>query len=202
MGISFYFYLYNLYCVNMPKVIITGTPGSGKSTIIAKLSSAYKIINIGTEMMKYINDKSITRDQIRSKLTYQEIEEARKKVCETVSKTKGPLIVDTHTSIKSGKKFIPGFSAQDFGLLKNIKAIIYIDALPVDILLRRIGDRTRAREDETAEEIEEHRTVNISLASYYAVQLGSPLYIIKNKQERLDECRKEVERAISEALLG
>ena len=186
----------------MPKVIITGTPGSGKSTIIAKLGSAYKIINIGTEMMKYINDKSITRDQIRSKLNYQEIEEARKKVFETVSKTKGPLIIDTHTSIKSGKKFIPGFSSQDFGLLKNIKAIIYVDALPVDILLRRIGDRTRAREDETAEEIEEHRAVNIGLASYYAVQLGSPLYIIKNKQERLDECRKEVERAISEALFG
>ncbi len=184
----------------MPKLIITGTPGSGKSTIISKLSGNFKIINIGTEMMKYITNKSILRDEIRSKLEYNEIALAREKVFDEINKTKGPVIIDTHTSIKSGKKFIPGFSSTDLLSLKNTKAIIYIDAFAVDILLRRIGDRTRSREDETAEEIEEHRTVNISLATYYSVQLGVPLYIIKNKQDRLDECRRDVEKAISDAL--
>jgi adenylate kinase len=181
----------------MAKVIITGTPGSGKSTITSKLKE-YKIYNIGTEMLKHISDKSISRDELRSKVKYHEILKVRKAVFDDLEKLKGNIIIDTHTSVKTGKRYIPGFSKADLSVLKDVKAIIYIDALAVDILLRRIGDRTRQREDETAEEIEEHRSVNMGLASYYAVYLGVPLYIIKNKQDRLDEIKKEIENVLSE----
>ncbi|MEM0200999.1 MAG: AAA family ATPase [Candidatus Micrarchaeaceae archaeon] len=182
----------------MAKVIITGTPGSGKSTIISKIKK-YKIFNIGTEILKRVPDKSISRDELRNKLKYHEVLKIRKTVFDELEKVKGNAIIDTHTSVKSGNKYIPGFSKSDLSVMKDVKAIIYIDALAVDILLRRIGDKTRNREDETAEEIEEHRSVNLGLASYYAVYLGVPLYIIKNKQDRLDEIRKEIEKVLKDS---
>ncbi|MGC8479683.1 MAG: AAA family ATPase [Candidatus Micrarchaeia archaeon] len=183
----------------MAKVIITGTPGCGKSTIISKLQNEYKIFNIGTEMMKYIKDKSINRDELRSKLEYSEVLKSREKVFNELASIKTNTIIDTHTSVKVGKRYIPGFSKVDLSMLKDVRSIIYLDALAVDILLRRVGDKTRKREDETAEEIEEHRTVNLGLASYYAVNLGVPLYIIRNRQDRLEEARTDVKNALEES---
>jgi len=179
------------------KIILTCSPGSGKTTLIAKLHHV-KVVNVGSEMLKHVKQQE-NRDKMRSTLSSDETKQIRKKVIHSINDIKDDIILDTHPAIKRGNRYIVGFSSTDLDLLKDIKAIIYLDAAAVDILLRRIGDKTREREDETAEEIDEHRDVNISLATYYAAHLGVPLYIIKNRQSMLETAVKDMESAIKEA---
>ena len=181
----------------MGKIIITGTPGCGKTTIISNLKNI-RVFNMGTEMMKH-TDKKIGRDNIRA-LSKDDIAELRATVFDDINNIKENMIIDTHTSVKRGNRYIAGFSKGDLSMLKDVKAIIYLDASAVEILLRRIHDTTRKREDETADEIDEQRDVNISLATYYAQELGAALYIIQNKRNMIGEATKEVEQAIEEAL--
>lgn len=181
----------------MGKIIITGTPGCGKTTIISKLKNI-RVFNMGTEMLKHTN-KKIGRDNIRA-LKKDEIVEMRKTVFDDINDIKGHVIIDTHTSVRRGNRYIAGLSKEDLAMLKDVRAIIYLDASAVEILLRRIRDTTRKREDETADEIDEQRDVNISLATYYAQELGAALYIIQNKRNMVEEATKEVQQAIREAL--
>jgi adenylate kinase len=183
----------------MSKVIITGTPGSGKTTILSKLSKEFRIVSIGTEMMKRLSKRLESRDDIRRNLSHTEIKAMRKIVLEDISKINENIIIESHTSIKNGKKYELGFFPEDFPMLMDVTAIIYIDASPNDILLRRINDKTRSREAESADEITEQRSVNLSLAAFYAQALGTPLYIIINRQDMVDTARKEVEQAIKES---
>lgn len=181
----------------MAKVILTGTPGCGKTTLISRLKHI-RVYNMGTEMMKYTTHK-VERDKIRA-LSPQELKDLRKKVFAEINSIKEDLIIDTHTSVKSGNRYVAGLSADDLHVLKDVKAIIYLDAPAVDILLRRVKDHTRKREDESADDIDEQRDVNISFATYYSQELGAPLYIIKNRNNMLDQARTEVEQAIHDSL--
>ncbi len=180
----------------MGKVIITGTPGSGKTSLLSMLSNI-KVVSLGTEMLESTIGK-MDRDRLRSELTNVQIKEIRRKALLEIDKIPGDIIIDTHTSIKSGNKYIAGFSEEDMPLLHDVMAIIYIDALASDILLRRAQDKTRKREVEAAEEIDEQKSVNISLATTFAQQLGVPLYIIINRQNRLEDASIKVEAAMKE----
>ncbi len=178
------------------KIIITGTPGCGKTTLISKLKGV-RVFNMGTEIMKHA-PKGVTRDGLRT-LNKNELKEMSFKVFKDLNNIKENIIIDTHTSVKSGNRYVPGFSKEELGMLKSVTAIIYLDAPAVEILLRRISDNTRKRENETAESIDEQRDVNIALASYYAQELDAALYIIENRHNMVEQAVKEVQSAIKEA---
>ena len=182
----------------MAKIIITGTPGSGKTTILKSLSE-FKIINMGTEMMKYAAEKVANRDSIRKQLSYSEINEIRHRIFEGFNSTTYDFLLETHTSVKAGSKYIPGFSEDELRMLKEVKAIIYIDATAGEILLRRQSDSSRERENETEEDINEQRSINIALASYFSACLNVPLYMVRNRQNRVSEASNEIRNAINEA---
>ncbi len=183
----------------MAKIIVTGTPGSGKTTVLKALSDI-RVINMGTEMLKYTADKNITnRDEIRKVLSYSDINRIRKSIFEELNKIDSDFLFETHTSVKKGSKYIPGFSDTELRMLKEVKAIIYIDATAGEILLRRQNDSTRERENETEEDINEQRSINIALASYFSACLNVPLYMVRNRQNMVSETNNEVRKAITEA---
>lgn len=184
----------------MAKLIITGTPGSGKSTILSHIKSA-KIISLSEEMLKLTASKGITdRDKIRY-MPYSEIAKIRREVIETmVNKVKEDAIVDTHLTVKRKTRYVMGFTQSDLDVFKGLSGIIYVDAHANDIMYRRLTDKTRKREDETEEEIHEQRRINMSIAGYYAAYLNVPLYIIKNRHNQIETAVKETEEAIKEAL--
>lgn len=180
----------------MVKVIVTGTPGSGKTTVLAKIKSV-KIINLAEEMLKLSAGKGHNHDTLRY-MSFSEIAEMRKEVILNINKVSEDSIVDTHLTVKRGTRYVPGFSTADLSLFKEIRGLIYVDAHANDIMFRRLTDKSRKREEEPEEEIHEQRRINISMAGFYSSYLNMPLYIIKNRQNMLDAAVKDMESALDE----
>src|SRR5579863_7388916 len=127
----------------MGKIIVTGTPGSGKSTILSKIKVKAKLILLSDEFLKYTTEKGIgDRDKIRY-MSYSDISSIRREIIKRFNTMPGDILIDTHATVKRGTKYIPGFSTDDLGAFKDVKALIYIDAHASDIMLRRAMDKTR-----------------------------------------------------------
>jgi adenylate kinase len=184
----------------MTKIIVTGTPGSGKTTILSKIKSV-KIFNLADEMLKLSADKGVVnRDKLRY-MSYLDIADIRKAVIETVfNPDQEDAIIDTHITVKKGTRYVPGFTTQDLDVFRGVGGFVYIDSHANDIMFRRLTDKTRIREDEPEEEIHEQRRINMSLAAYYSAHLNVPLYVIKNRQNQVDRAAAELEVAIKEVL--
>lgn len=187
-------------------ILVTGTAGAGKSTILSKLSeknnNRLKVLNLGTEMLDIAKDKfSITdRDQIRT-LNDKTTIEIRNAIMQKVIDSKEDAIIDTHASVKQGRRYRPGFSIDELQKIR-ISAIIYIDATSEEVLERSLGDHTRKRAYDTIAEIDEWRSVNISIISTFAVYLNIPIYIIYNQEGKQDEAAEEVDRITKEIIGG
>lgn len=187
-------------------ILFTGTPGAGKSTILNKITAnggdkKFKTINLGTEMLNiakakfHIND----RDEVR-KLGDKDTIEIRNAIMQEIINSKQDTIIDTHASVKHGRRYRPGFSIDELQEIR-ISAIIYIDATSEEVLRRRLADTTRKRENDTIAEIDEWRSVNISIISTFAVYLNIPIYIIYNKEGRLEEAAEEVKKITKEVFV-
>ncbi|MGC8662242.1 MAG: AAA family ATPase [Candidatus Micrarchaeia archaeon] len=187
----------------MPKFvsfIIAGTPGAGKTTVLAgaKLDEkGAKLINMGSEMLRH--SKLQDRDKLR-RLDAREQKRLRAKVINSLAKEKGLFVIDTHLSIKQGNIYLPGFSRDELHKL-NVKSIIYIDANAKEILKRRLKDKSRSREQESEEEIEEQKSINLAMLSVAATELNIPVYIFNNKEGKAKEISKDIEKLFEEAVL-
>jgi adenylate kinase len=176
-------------------ILVTGTAGAGKSTILAKVAKGerkVKVINLGTEMLTILKEKfKITdRDKIRN-LDDKNTILVRNEIMQKIIATKEDAIIDTHASVKQGRRYRPGFSIDELKKIR-ISAIIYIDATSEEILERSATDGSRQRAYETVAEIDEWRSVNISIISTFAVYLNIPIYIIYNQEGKQDEAATEV----------
>ncbi|MDE1851519.1 MAG: AAA family ATPase [Candidatus Micrarchaeota archaeon] len=186
-------------------IIFTGTPGSGKSTILSHLQEkGVVVLNMGTEMQRVLEDKgkNLDRDKLRL-MSGEDTLKTRMKVIKKIIDSKKDSIIDTHASIKQGNRYVPGFSIEELRSIR-VKGIIYIDAKSEDILKRRKADTSRYRGDlgATEAEIDEHRTVNISILAAFALHLGIPLYIVENQEKKLEETVKDVDRIVKELFGG
>ncbi len=192
-------------CCFMAKIVlIFGTPGAGKSSILNGLEQithgmASKV-NIGDEMLK-IAQKEFgveDRDSMRKLANYADISQRwRREILEKVIRQEGLVLIDTHASVKSESMLSPGLSFDDLALLKgSTKAIVYVDASTAEIIARRQRDTTRKREQEPPEEIDLHRSINISMCSLFSAYLNIPLYVINNREGKLEETRNQLAKVL------
>lgn len=143
------------------------------------------MLNIAKDKFKIKN-----RDEIRT-LDDKNTIELRNAIMQRIIESKSDTIIDTHASVKQGRRYRPGFSIDELQRIR-ISAIIYIDATSEEILERSLTDGSRQRAYETLAEIDEWRSVNISIISTFAVYLNIPIYIIYNQQGKQEEASKEV----------
>jgi adenylate kinase len=179
--------------------LVLGTPGAGKSAVLNGLKGV-EILNVGTEMLEVYRKESgkIERDSLKAIAVarYADVVRIRNRLFGELAKRKGTVAIDTHASVKSGNAYIPGFSPEDLKTLKGqIQAIVYIDAETKDILERRAKDKTRKREQDSVEVLNQHREINIALTTTYSLYLGAPLYVINNG-DSLQETQEEVSKVI------
>jgi len=186
-------------------VVVTGTPGVGKSTVVAqaieKLRSAgteYEFVNYGDFMLTVAKQKAgvTDRDQMR-KLPWGVYREIQKKAAEDIARVaeRKPVLLDTHCTVKKPEGYYPGLPKWVLERLQP-ESIIIIEAPAQEVLGRRSKDAGRRRDKEVLTEIEEHQQLNRAVAMAYAAFTGAAVRIIVNRDGKLNDAVNEMVEAL------
>jgi adenylate kinase len=182
-------------------VIVAGSPGAGKSTVLAALSRKHKavIVNLGTLMLEAAKDKRIASDRDGMRyLSNEKLSVLRKEAMTRISKMGGHIIIDTHTTIGENGIYMPGFPTETLRAVSGVSGLIYIDATPKDIIERRKGDSSRRREDEDEQMISNQRQLDVSMLAIVSSQLNVPVFIVINRHGQIERTVDEIKRRLDE----
>jgi adenylate kinase len=173
-------------------IVVTGIPGVGKTTVMKKAAEGMDItfVTFGTVMIEIAQKMKLVkdRDEMR-KLTLEQQKKLQIKTAERIAKMKN-VILDTHCTVKTPKGYMPGLPEW---VVKKINptAIVLVEADPEEIYNRRASDKTRNRDPDTKEQINEHQMINRAAAMAYAALTGSTVKIVFNHDNAIDEAVKQ-----------
>ena len=181
------------------RVIITGVPGVGKTTVVngalKKLEEegiTYKILNFGTYMFEVAQKEGVVknRDEMR-KLEKDVQKHLQKLAAHTMAREEGNILIDTHASIKTPNGYLPGLPEW---VLKELMPdiIVLIETNEDQILLRRISDETRSRDLEGSYGIAEHQQFNRAIAAAYSMYAGCTVKYITNADFLLEKASMDL----------
>jgi adenylate kinase len=181
------------------KIVITGVPGVGKTTVVnealRKLKDdgiEYQSINFGTFMFEVAKNDNIVenRDQMRT-LDRAVQKRLQQRAAQAIAQVKGNVLIDTHASVKTPKGYLAGLPEW---VLREIMPdlIVLVENDDDQILMRRLTDDTRSRDKEGSRSIAEHQQFNRSIAAAYAVVTGCTIRIINNPDFLLERSSTEL----------
>lgn len=175
------------------KVIITGVPGVGKTTVInealKKLKSEgveYQSINFGSFMFEVAKKDNIVKDRDQMRTLDRTVQKRlQQRAAQEIAKVSGNVLIDTHASVKTPKGYLAGLPEW---VLREIMPdiIVLVETDDDQILMRRLNDETRSRDKEGSRSIAEHQQFNRSIAASYAMMTGCTIKIITNADFLLD----------------
>jgi len=170
------------------RVIVTGVPGVGKSTLMEAAAKAknLKIVNFGTAMFETAKERGMVKDRdSMRKLPLDKQREIQIGAAEKIFSL-GDTIVDTHATVKTQAGFLPGLPAWVLEKLRP-DIIFLVEAPSADIHKRRSGDPTRQRDAESAAEIDTHQQMNRAAGMAYAALTGATVKIVVNADGKVKE---------------
>ena len=173
-------------------LIVTGIPGTGKTTVMNKVIEKYplKFITFGTVMFEIAKKKSLVsnRDELRT-LPFSTQRKIQELAAVKIKKMTN-VCVDTHCTIKTKAGYLPGLPDS---VLKKLSpdVIILVEATPEEIIQRRSRD-TRARDVEEKDGIKQHQLFNRIAAMSYAVISGATVKIIQNNENKLEQAATDI----------
>ena len=176
----------------MGVIVVTGIPGVGKTTVMKNAAEGRDIefVTFGTVMSEIAIETGLVqnRDEMR-KLTLEQQKDLQIKSAEKIA-SMGNVILDTHCTIKTPKGYLPGLPEW---VIKKLKptAIVVVEADPEEIYNRRAGDKTRNRDPDTKEQIDEHQMINRATAMAYATLSGSTVKIVFNHDNAIDDAVRQ-----------
>lgn len=171
-------------------------PGVGKTTVLNTLiSKGFHVENYGNVMleealrMKYVNN----RDELRD-LPIDEQKSVQRVAAERLSKL-SDVIVDTHFSIQTKEGYLPGLPPHVLEVM-NADLFISLEADPLEVFERRKKDFERKRDKDPLEKIRKHLELNRAYGVAYSAATGSPLLIVMNENEKVDQASKDIESVL------
>lgn len=188
-------------------VVITGIPGVGKSTItklaLQRTRAKFRVVNFGDIMFEEaVKAKLVThRDEMR-RLSLKVQRELQLKAAQRILEIsrEEPVLLDTHATIKTPLGYMLGFPKEVIEVI-NPKFIVIIEALPSEILGRRLRDLKRDRDVETEEQIQRHQDLNRAAAISYAMHSNALIKIIENHEDKgLEEAVNELVKILDLAV--
>jgi adenylate kinase len=181
------------------KVIITGVPGVGKTTVVnealKKLSLEgvdYKSINFGTFMFEVAMNEKIVQDRDQMRTLDRAVQKRlQQHAAQAIAQIQGNVLIDTHTSVKTPKGYLSGLPEW---VLREIMpdSIVLVETDDDQILMRRLTDETRSRDKEGSRSIAEHQQFNRSFAAAYAMLTGCTVRIVINADFLLDRAAEDM----------
>jgi adenylate kinase len=186
-------------------VVVTGVPGSGKSTVIdgalkelRERGVDYEVVNYGDVMMELMREREGVTDRDEMRMIpmnrYREIQrEAGKRIAEKAKEK--PVLVDTHCLVKKPEGYYPGLP---IWVLEELgpELIVIVEAGEGEIARRRVKDINRRRDQELLDEISEHQQLNRAAAMAYAAITGAAVRLIQNRDQKLNEAVNEMVSAL------
>jgi len=181
------------------KVIITGVPGVGKTTVVtealkklAQEGIGYQSINFGTFMFEVAKADGTVgdRDQMRT-LDRTVQKRLQQRAAQEIGRMEGNVLIDTHVSVKTPKGYLAGLPEW---VLREIMPdlIVLVETDDDQILMRRLSDETRSRDKEGSRAIAEHQQFNRAIAASYAMLTGCTIKMITNADLLLDRAADEM----------
>jgi len=188
-------------------VIVTGIPGTGKTTVcslVVKLAKEadvnVNVLNYGTVTMEILQryGKAMERDALRkADMDFQR--KLQKEVAEALSERirtlDGITIVDTHMAIKTPSGYMPGMPHHVMQFLKP-ELFVLVEAKPSEISLRRTKDTSRKRDATMEEAVMEELLFSRLMAGACAVLTGAPVKIVANLEGRPEGAAREILKAL------
>jgi adenylate kinase len=181
------------------KVIITGVPGVGKTTVVNEALKRlkeqgieYQSINFGTFMFEVAKAKNIVKDRDQMRTLDRTVQkQLQQSAGQDIAKLSGNVLIDTHASVKTPKGYLAGLPEW---VLREIMPdiIVLVETDDDQILMRRLTDETRARDKEGSRSIAEHQQFNRSIAAAYAMMTGCTIKMITNADFLLERSGQEL----------
>jgi len=181
------------------KVIITGVPGVGKTTVVnealKKLREEgieYQSINFGTFMFDVAVKENIVKDRDQMRTLDRAVQKKlQQSAGQAIARVTGNVLIDTHASVKTPKGYLAGLPEW---VLKEIMPdiIVLVETDDDQILMRRMSDETRTRDKEGAKSIAEHQQFNRSIAAAYAMVTGCTIKIVTNADFLLERSGEDL----------
>lgn len=184
-------------------ILFVGTPGAGKSTLLGELSKRrpLSVVNLGDVMLQIAKERDGVDDREKlGTMGEEQIKKDREAAFKKIIDKKADTLIDTHLTIKYGRRYVPGVTIEELKRIR-IKAIIYVDATAEEIWKRRHNDPSkggRRNIDDTVAEIDEQKAVNLAILSSCAIYLSIPIYIIYNSEGKIGEAEQELEKIVKE----
>lgn len=178
-------------------VIVTGIPGTGKTTVLdgaLQHTKGWKVVNYGSLMFEVAQQKKIAkhRDELRKLPQKKQIElqeMAAKKISEMAKKDN--ILIDTHNTIKTPRGFLPGIKRFMLDAV-NPSLIINVESFPKEIYGRRHKDDSRERDEESAEQIHDHQMINRTFSASYCSYSGATFAIVENHDNQLKDAIRQM----------
>ena len=187
-------------------ILVTGTAGAGKTSILTRLSelngNSIRVLNMGTEMMDMTREKyNITdRDQLR-RMDDKTVISIRNAIMQKISRIQGGHH-NRHPRLgEAGKEVQAGLFHRRVQKDKD-RDNLHRYFLRGGTCQEPDRSVARKRAYENSAEIDEWRSVNISIISTFAVYLNIPIYIIYNQEGKQDEAAAELDRITKEIIGG
>jgi len=181
------------------KVIITGVPGVGKTTVVNEALKhlkeegiEYQSINFGSFMFEVAIKENIVKDRDQMRTLDRAVQKKlQQHAGQAIAKVSGNVLIDTHASVKTPQGYMAGLPEW---VLKEIMPdiIVLVETDDDQILMRRMNDETRTRDKEGAKSIAEHQQFNRSIAAAYAMVTGCTIKIVTNADFLLERAGQDL----------
>jgi len=172
------------------KIIVTSVPGSGKTTVlnyVKRKIPGVKIVHEGDLVFELAAKKFklTNKDQIRKRLSISQQRLCQSVVAKKIGAMRDKiLLIDSHLSIRTPEGYLPGLPESAVDKIKP-DTIIVLEFNPKDILKRRKTDKSRHRDTETIQEIEEHQRINREFAFAASAHNQSTVEIISFTRKQI-----------------